>query len=570
MKRTLLFALASFVWFGLLNGSLPEDPKSLSRQFQLRLGPEEWGRLGDPEDFRYDLIVLRDGSRIWGWFDTVPALTYPFGRVSFKVEELAAVAFAGQGPSGQVQYVTKNGQNYIGLPSQGGYVYKERIEVEEVITLRKEGKADEIEKNVKSSNEYLIPNLLDPESVEMVIFAPRKNKKKKVILGKPLVSPLFYSVILQKGDRFPAELTDYDWQFTKGNQSQSVRTDQIIQLELNPSNGVVIKTNERELPQPQFYDGIEQLTLNLRLAKDGEKLSIPWQEIKEIRADMGSFILTTPYLFGQPYIGSMTFIPSGSFIMGSNLSDEERVPSYPPLLSQYPLSSFSQAQYFTSKNLFPTRESPSELISLPGYYMDQFEVTNEQYARFIRASGYPAPSHWQEGIYSRGAERLPVVNISYEDAAAYAAWAGKRLPTEEEWERAAKGPLGFRYPYGDHFDPLLANVRGEGVLPVGTFAPFQKKEAFSPMDQPFKLFDLSGNVAEWTATIYSKTVERSRLSNRKSYLVPPNGKHLRVIRGGSYKSSAQTATTVYRSFRLESDYANDVGFRCVWQPPQTR
>ncbi len=137
-------------------------------------------------------------------------------------------------------------------------------------------------------------------------------------------------------------------------------------------------------------------------------------------------------------------------------------------------------------------ELPQRVIALTDFYIDQFEVTNIEYKRFLDATGYPAPPHWQEGRYREDDDFDPVVEVTWWDATAYARWAGKRLPTEAEWEKAARGPNGRRFPWGDDYDSHLANS-GRSLVPAN---------AYIEGASPFGVVNMAGNAAEWTATPY--------------------------------------------------------------------
>lgn len=123
---------------------------------------------------------------------------------------------------------------------------------------------------------------------------------------------------------------------------------------------------------------------------------------------------------------------------------------------------------------------------LPAYWIDRTEVTNREYARFVDATGYPAPLHWWDGKPPAGREDHPVMFVTYVDAQACLRWAGRRLPTESEWEKAARGIDGREYPWGSESAPA-----SEGFRAVGT----------EPLDRsPYGAMDLSGNVSEWTSS----------------------------------------------------------------------
>jgi len=100
---------------------------------------------------------------------------------------------------------------------------------------------------------------------------------------------------------------------------------------------------------------------------------------------------------------------------------------------------------------------PAHPVTVKTFYLDPKEVTNEQYASFIRATGYNPPPSWVNGMYPPRESQLPVTGVSWHDASAYAKWAGKRLPTEAEWEYAARGTDGRIYPWGNDWSPQRAN-----------------------------------------------------------------------------------------------------------------
>src|SRR5688572_1012757 len=122
----------------------------------------------------------------------------------------------------------------------------------------------------------------------------------------------------------------------------------------------------------------------------------------------------------------MAYVPGGDFTMGRDDGDEY--------------------------------ERPAHLVTVKPFFIDLNEVTNEDYEKFVKEKGYQPPASWKTGTYPEGAGRLPVTGVNWEDANAYAAWAGKRLPTEEEWEFAARGADGRTYPWGNEWQPGQANA----------------------------------------------------------------------------------------------------------------
>ncbi|MBK9138880.1 MAG: formylglycine-generating enzyme family protein [Verrucomicrobia bacterium] len=229
-----------------------------------------------------------------------------------------------------------------------------------------------------------------------------------------------------------------------------------------------------------------------------------------------------PATLHTPDGAEMVLIPAGPFLMGSHSGAPE--------------------------------ETPPHRRELPAFYLDRTEVTVAQYAAFLAATGHPAPPGWTNGSAPAGTAQLPVTNIRWTDALRYARWAGKRLPTEAEWEKAARGSDGRHYPWGNTDEEAWRNKDSGKLRPVGSFPAGAS---------PSGCLDLSGNAWEWTADWfepYPGTTARS----------PHFGRHYKVIRGGGGEylyGTANTATTFQRA-RLVPYGAHDfVGFRCAKDPP---
>lgn len=199
---------------------------------------------------------------------------------------------------------------------------------------------------------------------------------------------------------------------------------------------------------------------------------------------------------------------------------------------------------------------PAHKVKVDSFYMDKHEVSNKDYLKFCKASGHKLPEFWNTDVFKCGEEYLnyPVVGVNFGDALAYAKWAGKRLPTEAEWEYAARGGLeGKNFPSGDNWPYERAKQDGAGwknlIEPVETY----KANAYG-------LYDMSGNVWEWVADRHSETYYQKRVyDNPKG---PKKGTN-RVIRGGSWHSGKMCKKVFYRKGLISnwSDFA--VGFRCV-------
>ncbi|MBI5788209.1 MAG: SUMF1/EgtB/PvdO family nonheme iron enzyme [Candidatus Schekmanbacteria bacterium] len=196
---------------------------------------------------------------------------------------------------------------------------------------------------------------------------------------------------------------------------------------------------------------------------------------------------------------------------------------------------------------------PAHKVKLDAFYIDVYEVTNRQYKEFCDATKRNTPEYWEDGAYPKALADHPVVNVTWHDAVAYAQWKGKRLPTEFEWEAAARGTDGRLFPWGDKYDAAKTNCEDGGpgnTTPVGKY-----KGGVSP----FGVYDLSGSVAEWTASNYLPYPACS-------FYDEFYGKERFVVRGGSWYASSYECLSTFRfKYTPESDY-EDVGIRCAVNP----
>lgn len=201
-------------------------------------------------------------------------------------------------------------------------------------------------------------------------------------------------------------------------------------------------------------------------------------------------------------------------------------------------------------------EKPLRRVKLPDFLIDRYLVTNEDFAAFVAATDRPAPLHWPGGKPQKGRERHPVVFVTWDDAAAYAQWAGKRLPTAEEWEVAARGPDKREFPWGTSVGEK------EEAYPCNCLEYWQVHKSLSPGTTPvdakefdrgesaFGVFGMGGNVWEWT----------SSAAPAKGSKPPPE---FRILKGGSFmtpQKAARCAKVYAEDPRLPHP---DVGFRCA-------
>jgi len=239
----------------------------------------------------------------------------------------------------------------------------------------------------------------------------------------------------------------------------------------------------------------------------------------------------------------MVLIPAGEFIMGTDKTDPEN----------------THQKIGTVKPLY-LDQHPERKVTLDAYYIDRYEVTNKEYQQFIEAVQFPEyPSNWENGVYPEGKGDHPVTNVTWQEALAYALWAGKRLPTEAQWEKAARGTEGLEFPWGNEYVKGKANVGIEDAKE--TVAVGSKTEDLSP----YGVHDMAGNVMEWTMDWYLPYPGNT-------YAEPRFGKTLKVLRGNAFQKAGHYFLDAYRyAFnRTEvppDEFFENVGFRCVMLLP---
>lgn len=282
---------------------------------------------------------------------------------------------------------------------------------------------------------------------------------------------------------------------------------------------------------------------------------------------------------------SMKLIPAGPFVMGS-----DRLPNK------------DESTGVGTIKPWYLDEHPSHKVTLPAYFIDRYEVTNAQYRNFVSATGHTPPIMWGENGYllslrmdalsqldigriRRLAERTfrldmdtrtmekqallvaidtrlhyldnePVTDVSWHDADAYCTWAGKRLPSEAEWEKAARGQNGSEFSWGDKWAPGKSNTGEEswddGVAPVGSY----------PTDKsPYGVYDMAGNVSEWVEDWYQPYPG-------SDYQSDAFGKKFKVLRGAAWGREGHYAMHqfqrgAYRFYLDPESILEDVGFRCA-------
>jgi formylglycine-generating enzyme required for sulfatase activity len=202
--------------------------------------------------------------------------------------------------------------------------------------------------------------------------------------------------------------------------------------------------------------------------------------------------------------------------------------------------------------------SPLREVYVDDFYIDRYEVTVGRYAGFLETTGgVRAPDRWEEADLAR-AKNFPVIGVDWHDADAYCRWAGRRLPTEAEWEKAARGTDGRRYPWGHDRPTQTRAVFGkssESPYKAG-LAPVGEREAGQG---PYGALDLAGNASEWVADWFAESFLRADARNPRG---PQSGTE-KVIRGGGWFDPPDRINSSRRMYASPGTRSDDVGFRCA-------
>ena len=239
----------------------------------------------------------------------------------------------------------------------------------------------------------------------------------------------------------------------------------------------------------------------------------------------------------------MVYVPEGPFTMGGSADAALKICQG--------VSTGCQRSWFTG-------EEPVHTVTLAAFWIDQTEVTNAKYAQCVQAGtcqppwdkkSYTQPSYYGNSSFSE----YPVIYVDWNQAKIYCEWAGGRLPTESEWEKAARGTDGRIYPWGDSIDKTYANYNNN-VGDTSAVGQYEKGKSF------YGAYDMAGNVWEWVADWYGKTYYSSSPASNPTG--PTSGTE-RVLRGGSWLNNEYVSRVSLRNWNAPGGWSDDNGFRCA-------
>jgi len=249
--------------------------------------------------------------------------------------------------------------------------------------------------------------------------------------------------------------------------------------------------------------------------------------------------VTPPAIPKPPVVGprledltQMVLIPAGEFLMGSGPRDGN------------------------------PDEMPQRKVFLNAFHIDKYSTTVGRFAKYLEATGADPPEYWNMVNVTADAD-YPVVGVDWDQAQAYCKWAGKRLPTEAEWEKAARGMDGRKHPWGnDPPSPQFANVGRGGTF--GYTKSLEKVGTYEAGKSPYGVYEMIGNVWQWMADWYDRSYYQN--APEKNPKGPEKGE-FKVIRGGSWAKVPLVVRVAARHRAAPTSQTTSIGFRCAKDGP---
>ena len=503
-----------------------------------------------------DFIVFNNGDKWWGKLEEVPSLDYTFGTMPFLPEEIASISFIKQGDVLKALYITHDGQHFMAGIGPGKLQFQEKTSFDG-------------QRSVE----------LNPEYVNFTLVQRRGEY--------PLISSKgLYFLTLNNGDQLSVYL-DPDEQITlsDGWKSHLLKPQEIVDVSCESGivRGCYLQEGNKKDMDLSF---IKDQYLMVQIAGTSQKFKFPWLHIASISSTRSPLLVaqavgekdkeenlasdgqgineeqelaieienlepTEEMVYDDEDLEASSNIEIPEETMEAIFLESEGLPSegnvgleemvyIPSAKVVVPVCDFTATLgVHPQHNFIPTADYPSCLVEIGNFYIDSHEVTNREYLEFVVDANYAYPSHWVEGKIPAGMEDLPVVNVSYKDAEAYASWAGKRLPTELEWERVSMNV--------DGSEKQIHYIKDKPIASIGTIP------------------DQDSLVAEWTSSSFKSAPTPSpamvkRLINPRGYF----NTHFKVVRRNAYLPLAEGYPMVYRAPMSEEECNESTGFRCVY------
>lgn len=297
---------------------------------------------------------------------------------------------------------------------------------------------------------------------------------------------------------------------------------------------------DSKAPPEKIQQAQDQLEIANKLGLDDEQQAV-YSQLRERSLQGSSGVSIASGAGHHESIGKdgapMVLIPAGEFTMGDDQGEKD--------------------------------ERPARRVYLDAFSIDKFEVTVALYAKFLEATGLEAPPQWNI-INQFQHQKRPVVMVDWADAATYCKWAGKRLPTEAEWEKAARGTDGRTFPWGNdpptrlHANFGKFNANNEVDYGWNSHAALNPVGLLEDGKSPYGIYDMAGNVSEWTSDWYDKNAYQNSPARNPKGAASGEDK---VLRGGSWLVNPQALRSAHRDNDLKpTNRFSDNGFRCAKTP----